>query len=268
MLNAWFSTKINYEGQGKAIFSNPPLVVEGYVKIQFDELGNQAVIMNVEEVDIESSSDIPNIPPEFKKLYLMALLSGEKPVMQPREGTINVARWKWSITGRKINPCEKLKVVTLDGVFIADKNISYKIQSNFNKENEFNVQSDVQLEFNLTSSVFFIDEPFGAKYWVLPLINFVSDFMDPCPDLDSHPLRIYFSPIDPDESTKNNRSISKTQENQNNRLIIFRFLNQLGFIQRLYNYDKHKKQLLDGQTQSILTSLMVGEMGSKPIANF
>ena len=62
--------------------------------------------------------------------------------------------------------------------------------------------------------------------------------------------------------------ISKIQENQNNRFIIFRFLNKLGFIERLYNYDKHKKQLLDGQTQSIVTSLMVGEIGSKPIANF
>ena len=42
----------------------------------------------------------------------------------------------------------------------------------------------------------------------------------------------------------------------------------MGFIERLYNYDKNKKQLLDGQTQSIVTSLMVGEIGSKPIANF
>lgn len=268
MLNAWFSTNINYEGQGKAIFSNPPLVVEGYVKIQFDEFGNHAVIMNVEEVDTESSSDIPNIPLEFKKPLLMALLSGEKPVMQPVEGTKNVARWRWPITGKKINPCEKLKVVTLDGIFIADKNISYNIRTNFNKKNEFNVQFDIQLEFHLTSSVFYIDKPFEAKYWVLPLINFISDFKDYCPDLDSHPLRIYSSPINPDDLTKNNRAISEIQETQNNRLIIFRFLNQLGFIERLYDYDIHKKQLLDGQTQSIMTSLMVGERGSKPIINF
>ena len=215
VINDWFSANINYEGQGKAIFSNPPLVVEGYVKIKFDEFGNYLVIMNVEEVDTESSSDRsdrPNIPPEFKKLSLKAQLSGEKPVMQHIEGTKNVAKWKWSITGGRINPCEKLKVVTLDGVFIANKNINYNIQTDLNKKNEFNVQSNAQLEFHFTSSVFYIDEPFEAKYWVLPLINFVSDFMDYCPDLDSHPLRIYSSPTDPEDSAKNNEPISKIQE--------------------------------------------------------
>lgn len=237
----WFLTDVKYEGQGRAVFSDPVLAVEGYVEIEFDEQGNQSISMEVEHVDTSLSSEIPPVPPEFKKFALMALLSGEMPEKQPINGT-NLSQWRWSLGGTKVNPCKSLKVVTSDGIFLADRGIGYDINIGFSKMNG----SSAQLEFHVLSSIFRVDGAFEAKFWVLPLMNFISDFQDFLPELDSHPLRLYPRLRPPNDSTNENEALAGVRTDQNNKLIIFRFKNNLGFIERLIDYDDRTTKLLEG----------------------
>lgn len=256
----WFSADVKYEGQGRAIFSDPLLAVEGYVEIEFDEFGNQTISMEVERIDTSLSSEIPNIPPEFKKMALMALLSGEKPEERPVDGT-KMSQWRWPIGGTKASPCKSLKVVTSDGIFLANRSIGYNIHIGFSRVNG----SSARLEFHILSSVFRVDRAFEAKYWVLPLMNFISDFQDSLPELDLHPLRLYPWLKDPRDTADEHEALAGTRTDQDNRLIIFRFRNKLGFIERFNDYDERKRKLLEGHKQSIITSLMVGEIYSNKI---
>ena len=41
--NNWFSTSIEYEGLGRAEFSDPPGIVEGQAKVKFDEFGQSTI---------------------------------------------------------------------------------------------------------------------------------------------------------------------------------------------------------------------------------
>jgi hypothetical protein len=230
------------------------LTVGGYVSIKFDEFGSQEISMDVEEVDVSLSSDIPDIPHEFKIPMLMALLGGGKPEERPLDEAKNVVEWSWPIGGKKINPCKKLKVVTSDGVFLAEKHIGYNIHSTFDRKRGFSLQ----LEFQILNSVFEVDDSYEAKYWVLPLMNFISDFRDYLPELDFHPLRAFPSLIDYDLADVN-VAVIRRYLNQDNGLITFRFMNKLGFIERLSDYYDRAKKLQEGHEQSIITSLMIGE---------
>lgn len=214
--------------------------------------------MEVEHVDTSLSSEIPPVPPEFKKFALMALLSGEMPEKQPINGT-NLSQWRWSLGGTKVNPCKSLNVVTSDGIFLADRGIGYDINIGFSKMNG----SSAQLEFHVLSSIFRVDGAFEAKFWVLPLMNFISDFQDFLPELDSHPLRLYPRLRPPNDSTNENEALAGVRTDQNNKLIIFRFKNNLGFIERLIDYDDRTTKLLEGYKQCVITSLMIGEVYSK-----
>jgi hypothetical protein len=254
----WFHSTVRYEGQGKAFFSDPILAVEGFVIIEFDEFGSQKIVMDVENVDLSRSRDIPYIIPEFRIPSLIALLSGEKPKKHPANGAKNVAEWSYPIGGKRTNPCNKLMVATLDGIFLAEKNIGYDIHSNFNRHKGF----AVQLEFHILNSVFKADDSKEEKYWVLPLMNFISSFWDHLPDLDFHPLRVIPLLMNCDLDNIKYNDIRKYFD-QDNRLIIFRFMNKLGFIERLPDYHEKENMLLKGKAQCIITSVMIGETPSK-----
>ena len=214
--------------------------------------------MDVEDVDISRSSDIPCIPHEFKMPILMGLLSGEKPKERPIDGAKNVAEWSWPISGKRTNTCKKLVVVTLDGIFIAENNIGYDIHLNINRQKGFSAQ----LDFHILNSIFKADDSYEAKYWVLPLMNFISTFRDYSPDLDFHPLRVFRSPINYDLSNKNT-SMIMDYFNSDRRIILFYFMNKLGFIERLPDYHEKENMLLNGKAQCIITSVMVSETPSK-----
>lgn len=252
----WFLTTIKYEGHGKASFSDPELTVEGYVTIKFDEFGNQEIIMDVDNVEIQSP-DVPNIPDEFRLAMLMQLLSGERPKKQQVMGTINVAKWSSEIGGTRTNPCKKLLVATLNGIFLSEKNIGYDISLSIHRHSGFSAQ----LKFHISDSVFRADDSHEAKYWVLPLMNFISAFRDYSPDLDFHPLRVSRSLVYYELSSKN-IEIIKNYFDSDKRVILFYFLNKLGFIDHISDYREKEKMLLNGKAQCIITSLMVSETPS------
>jgi hypothetical protein len=214
----WFSTNIQYDGWGKAEFSSPEGSVEGPVKIMFDELGDPNI-----ELTVESFSPNRNSP--YDLAHLLGL--GTK----TKVGSINGMAFG---AGNPKNSCISLQVKTETGIYhTLDNSVSYYA-------NPFNPSPVI---FIPTKSLFDANKHEEPKYWVLPLINFISTFSQYNPDLIPHPLRI--------------------QSVVRNPLIVFSTKGgQPGFIEPLQDYKVRKAKLVQGEESGLITALMIGKMGS------
>lgn len=213
----WYSSKVEYEGEGRAEFSDPEIVLEGTVKVEFNENGTSLIKMTkLKNIYSDSlvDSDIIQI--------LNSLYSGNPITTKAMK---KVVAWRSLF---RDNKCKTLRVKTLDGIFSADDGFS-------------NV--DPMPQFSFLKSEFTISSPVNAKYWVLPISNLLSDFMQRNDELENHPLRI----------------------NPENRLISFDFNGGRGFIEPLNDYNERKDQLLKCQERNLITAVIVGEIGTKSI---
>lgn len=160
----WVSTKIYYEGEGRAEFENPQGYIEGRVKISFDELGNSSIEMNVAKYETEQPLSLNFIE------FFQAAPAEE-------EGS-------FSSTNRfGSNPCNSLTVETPDGTYYAQGSIVYNPLSILGGDN-------TRVEFYLVPSYFENKNAEFPKYWVFPIFNLISDFTPGDSQLDCHPLRI------------------------------------------------------------------------------
>ena len=248
----WFSTSVEYEGWGRAEFSDPKGSVEGETRVSFDESG---------EASIEMRPDLSTIKADRELRFgLTELLSGAKPTPRP-DGTFFLS-YNFSMS----NPCTRLEVTTAHGTFVSH-NVPYHGRSQIRGEGQDQVVD--RITFDVFTSQFDSGTQHEPKYWVLPLTNFVSEFRPGPNELDRHPLRIYQTPEVPDEVTHvmygpdyerdQRRAISALlAANIENRLIAFVFNDAPGFIERLPDYGERKDNLLTETERSLPTAVMVG----------
>ena len=118
------------------------------------------------------------------------------------------------------NTCRYIEVATVDGKFYSISNVLYgeHISSDVDKGTE------IKLNFYISRSMFQSNKAGPAYYWVLPLSNFISDFMSYYPKLDHHALRMFLIPSIPDDLDENQKLFARAKTNENNRLIVFTFL--------------------------------------------
>jgi hypothetical protein len=161
----------------------------------------------------------------------------------------------------KYNLCTKLAVKTPDGDFIAE-NIEWL---SFSFGWNANTGQREKLYFYPSKSRFDVTNSDPAQYWVMPLINFVSKFMQYERSLGSHPLRIYPDATIPPDIPPERRNAAEYAVRQKSRLILFEFDKSLGFIEALPDYEEKERRLLKRQIPSAITSVMVGDLGNKPI---
>lgn len=159
------------------------------------------------------------------------------------------------------NTCISLEVTTIDGKFFSISDIYYGEQLSFHADKD----NEIKLSFHILRSIFRSNQAGSAYYWVLPLSNFISSFMSDHPKLDRHVLRVFSIPHIPEDLDENQKLIAHVRVKENNRLIVFNFLNRLGFIEPLPDYNAREQILLEGKAQRVITSLMVGEIGSNQI---
>lgn len=216
----WFSTNIEYQGYGKATFKDPQVILEGHVQIRFDEFGNYNVEMDVENCNSEQ-------PLRFG---LIELFSADKPVKKNEILEFS--------PGLRLNECTSLVVTTSDGVYSSTGNIRY------NPIFSLVLEGQEKVKFYPMTSQFDVNQERVAKYWVMPLFNYISEFQERKSILDNHPLRI-------GQRTGN--------------LITFTFNNSLGFIEALSDLPKRKDILYSAQSQCIITAVIIGEVNSKSI---
>lgn len=253
----WFSTSVEYEGWGRAEFSEPKGSVEGETCVSFDESG---------EATIEMRPDLNTIKADRELRFgLTELLSGAKPTPRP-DGTFFLS-YNFSTS----NPCTRLEVTTPHGTFISH-NVPYHGRNQTRGEGQGQVID--KITFEVFISQFDSELHRKPKYWVLSLTNFVSEFSPGPTELDRHPLRIYPTPEVPDEITdvmygpnyerdKRRAMSALLAANSENRLIAFEFNDARGFIERLPDYGERKDTLLTETERSRPTAVMVGEVDNE-----
>lgn len=252
----WFSTSPEYEGWGRAEFSDPQGSLEGPVEVRFDELGEASVQMRPDPNTLRSEREL--------RFGLDEFLSGAEPTKVGEQ-------WMLSRNFAQQNPCTGLEVRTSKGVF-STQDVSGHGASVVYGGSADGVES---LTFDVFLSRFDAEGAGHPKYWVLPLINFVSEWRQRRADLDRHPLRIFPTPEVPDEITcvpyapdgeeAANRAFSALYAaNSRNRLVIFEFEGAPGFVERLPDYGDRKEDLLAGRELILPTAVMVGEVGPNP----
>ena len=250
----WFSTSVEYDGWGRAEFSDPAGSVEGETRVSFDESGEATVEMRPDLSTMEADREL--------RFGLTELLSGAKPTPQP-DGTFFLS-YNFSMS----NPCTRLEVTTAHGTFISH-DVPYHARDQTRGEGQDQVID--RITFDVFVSQFDSGTHHEPKYWVLPLTNFVSEFRPGPTELGRHPLRIYPTPEVPDEITHvmhgpdyerdERRAMSALlAANSENRLIAFEFNGTPGFIERLPNYGERKDNLLTETERLLPTAIMVGEV--------
>jgi hypothetical protein len=156
-----------------------------------------------------------------------------------------------------IESCKRLVVSTSDGTFSSN---DFFLTSR-------NYESNVSFYSNIAQ--FDVRSLDSVKYWVLPLSNFISKFgPNKIVELDRHPLRIYPTPIVPEEISDKDKVHANFIANNKNHLISFRCNGGIGFIEMLPDYDDRKNRLLDGNDRNNITAVMIGEIGTKSANEF
>jgi len=159
--------------------------------------------------------------------------------------------------GKPRNTCHTFTVQTDLGKFIAlDNSIPYSYGS---------FDNPVIRLFPL-NSLFSVKNGIEGKYWVLPLINFISEFSQHHLDLDRHPLRIFPNPVVPDGLSENEALTALLNANSRNRLIVFITEDgNPGFIEPLQDFNVRKDKLLKGEENGLVTAIMVGNLSSTSV---
>jgi hypothetical protein len=242
VLNDWFSTRITYQGPGRAEFLDPPGAIEGTTLIEIDENGTSNIAMDVERIVSEHPLE----------LGLMQLFSAQKPI----EGSGGIMI---SGGGEQFNPCIKLSVTTSEGEFTATEGIHY------GHHVDFPDCITGKVTFTALRSQFDAAGRDHPMYWVIPLSNFLSRFVSRHSTLNRHPLRIYPTPLVPDGLAEEDAFIATHNANRRNHLITFEFMGTAGFIEALPDYSVREKNLTEGCERCSITAVMVGEVGSNSI---
>lgn len=173
------------------------------------------------------------------------------------------------------NPCTGLMVETPQGVFRTDDVAYYLVDEVLG----VGIRS---MTFRVGQSTFESADAGEPEYWVLPLTNFLSECPRWHPELDRHPLRIFPTPEVPDEVATVLNGTNEEQRrrdewramgsllaaNGKNKLIVFEFGEDLGFVERLSEYPEISQMLLDGEAMLKITAVMVGPTGGEPVESF
>jgi len=236
----WFSSNVEYQGRGRATFDSPQGIIEGFAKIRFDEFGESSIEMEIDDLKTEQTL----------RFGLMQFFCGDETDETENGCSMSI--------GTPRNRCVELTVETTQGTFSTNDQITYGFECNV-----FDNSIGSKLNFSALRPQFDTVGTGEAKYWVLPLSNFISGFAQYPLCLDRHPLRICSTSISFNELPNQKKAIARFLAK--NKLIIFKFNDSLGFIEPLADYNERKNRLLSGQERNVITSVMVGEVSSNSI---
>jgi hypothetical protein len=221
--NTWLETRVRYEGAARAEFTSPPGVIEGPATVCFDAAGACRVRIKVERID---ASD-----PETFSLRTAGTL-----------GT-------YLVYG-EANPCSSLTVRTDSGVFAGGDRIIH---------DGLPPDAEQQVELRPIHSRFEVAGAEPAKYWVLPLANFMPDpwngFIHP--ELANHPLRLRPTPTIPADLPEEDRAMAEFHVYHQHNLFSFLLNGEPGFIERMPDYTK-RVTLVRHRRSRRITAVMVG----------
>lgn len=231
-LNDWFDSEITYEGKATATFEEPKGVVFGKAKVTINQFGQITAEMKSEGIKTKKKIGGKNSSTKILQfLYRSIKTLGATLVMSDSNK----------------NLCSQLSIKTRDGIFISKGLINWST-----------IDPDDRVIFWFSRGLFTSRQQRKAEYWVVPLINFISDFptINNHPKLVNHPLRLFSTPKIP--KSEKNKASAFYYANQRNHLIGFNFSKTFGYIELLPDYSKKKKELESEEKRKHLTALMIG----------
>ncbi len=244
--NPWFETAITYEGVGRATFGAPKGFLEGPSRICINELEETSIEMCVERSDCEKDLSFGLL--EFLSGSLPEEVEGKKRLIiggDPGNG----------------NPCDRVEIQTPTGIYQTVGKVLCTGHS-------FGSKQPTTVKFHPLRAQFRSRESQKPAYWVIPLLNFRSEMVQCAPDLDKHPLRIFPTPVAPNNLIGDEALIARFQLNSKNQLIVFESHGEHGFIERLPDYKERIERLENHRDRHLLTAVMVGTIGDHPAGDF
>ncbi len=221
--NTWLETRVRYEGAARAEFTSPPGVIEGPATVCFDEAGACRVRIKVEHINAPD--------PEAFSLRTAGTL-----------GTY--------LVHGEANPCSALTVRTVAGVFTGGDRIIH---------DGLPPDTEQQVELRPIHSRFEAAGAAPAKYWVLPLTNFMPEswhgFVHP--ELATHPLRLVPTPTIPADLPVEDRAMAEFHVYHRHNLFSFLLNGGPGFIERMPDYTEWVRLVRRRRSRRI-TAVMVG----------
>jgi hypothetical protein len=220
----WLQTRVSYEGFARAEFTNPPGAIEGPATVCVNSAGRCRVLIKIEKIDT----------PDEKNF---ALGSGSVPLGM------------YLVNGMS-NPCRSLTVKTEVGVFTGGDRIIHD-------GIPFGMRPNVELR--PLQSRFEVTGAAPAKYWVLPLVNFMPDpwMGEFFPQLADHPLRLASLPALPGGLSEHDQLMASFHLQHRGGLYTFVLNGEPGFIERMPNYEAKAKRVRRKRSRMI-TAVMVG----------
>jgi hypothetical protein len=219
----WLETKVLYEGTARAEFTTPPGVIEGRATVRCNSAGACRVRIKVERIDAPNPGNFTLRPGGALGAYLV---HGET------------------------NPCRSLTVQTEAGVFTGGDRILH---------DGFPLLGGQDLELRPVQSRFEAPGVAAAKYWVLPLTNFMIDpwMGDVLPQLTDHPLRLCTWPDLPAGLEELEQAMARFHLYHRANIFWFLINGEPGFIERRPDYSARVKRARRRRSRQI-TSVMVG----------
>jgi hypothetical protein len=222
----WFQLSVSYQGYGRAEFEDPEGYIEGPVVVRFDESGLARAIMEVKSHgSVEPLAHGP-----------LQLVTAERPTQQGDSATFSVG------PGAKPNRCRHLVVATDNGAFKSENLVSY----GHTVAGVFSLAFRQELAFRLFRGAFTPNNPAPARYWALPLTNFISDFLSAGGCIVNHPLRLRRASPNREGLSDQDRIIAEIGANNMNRMIVFNYRGLPAFIDPLLDYDERQRRLKEG----------------------
>jgi hypothetical protein len=221
--NTWLETRVRYEGTARAEFTNPPGAIEGPATVCFNSAGACRVRIKVERIDAPAQDTF-------------CLRSA---------GTLGT----YLVHGES-NPCSSLTVRTDAGVFTGGDRITH---------DGLPLIGQPVVELRPLQSQFEVTGAATAKYWALPLANFMLDpwngFVHP--ELANHPLRLLPTPAIPDGLSEHDRVMAEFHVYHRAGLLSFLLNGEPGFIERMPDYAARVRRVRRRRSRRI-TAVMVG----------
>lgn len=256
--NDWLPRTLEYVGRCKVEFAAPTGSIEGPATVSIDQTGDVRVEMIPEADSLITAST--------SRYGLMDFFGGDAFAEDQSSGVTRL-----DPTAR--NRCTRLEVVTPRGIFHTEDVPFYGTSS------VMDTGEVTEANFMVGQSTFEATGAGEAKYWVLPLTNFLSECRQWHPEINRHPLRIFPTPEVPAEITyvpfgpnhekdKMKAFLSCDAANSKNRLIVFDFGEGVGFIERLPDYAESERLLLEGKERHRITALMVGPIAGDSVKSF
>ncbi len=220
----WLETRARYEGAAHAEFTNPPGWIEGPATVRVNAAGRCSVRIKIEKIDA----------PDEKNFTLG---SGSAPL-----GTF--------LVNGMCNPCRSVTVQTDVGIFTGGDRIIHNGMP-------FGMPQEVEL--HPLQSRFEVTGAAPARYWVLPLVNFLPDPWEGefIPQLADHPLRLSSWPAVTDGLADHDQLIVSWHLRKRAGLYYFSLNGELGFIERMPNFKARCRRVRRNRSRRI-TAVMVG----------